>query len=112
MFAKYVGDAFNPLGLMLDFWVDEVPVESSQSTKVYIVNDLEEEWQGEITLRITRAEETVASQKIPAHVAGLGRKIVEVTFTMPKEAGAYTLIAELTDSQGHTVGSLRDVLIK
>jgi hypothetical protein len=112
MFAKYVGDAFNPLGLMLDFWVDEVPADSNQSTKVYIVNDLEDEWQGEITFRITRAKETVASQKIPARVAGLGREIVEVTFTMPKEAGAYTLIAELTDSQGHTIGSLRDVLIK
>jgi hypothetical protein len=112
LFEQYVRDAFNPLGLMLDFWAAEVPAESIQSTKVYIVNDLPDSWRGNVSIRITRAAETVAMQQVAAHVGGLGRQILDVQLTMPRPAGAYTISAELTDSQGHTVRSLRDVIVK
>ncbi len=112
LFVEYVGDAFNPLGLMLDFWADEVAVESEQPTKVYLVNDLDEAWQGNVTLRVTRGGQTLSEQALPAEVPGLGREIVEIKVAMPKDPGPCTLVAELVDGEGQTVRSLRDVLVR
>jgi hypothetical protein len=111
-FENYVRDAFNPLGLMLDFWADEVPAGSSQATKIYVVNDLPELWEGQISFRILQAERTVDMQKVSARVPQLGREIFDIRITMPAQAGAYTLVAELTDGQGRTVRSWRDVSVK
>ena len=51
--------------------------------------------------------------RLACQIGGLDHALmIDVTVTLPKEAGNYTLIAELTDSQGHTVRSLRDVVVK
>ncbi len=41
-FEKYVRDAFAPLGLMLDYWGQDLPAGKEQEIKVTIINDLYE----------------------------------------------------------------------
>jgi hypothetical protein len=111
-FEEYVREAFNPVGLMLDFWEEEIPLADTRKLRVYVVNDLETAWQGEVGLRILRDGEQVSSQSEPIRVPGLGREVVNFLCQLPRVAGHYTLSAELTDSKGNTVRSLRDFRVK
>ncbi len=110
-FENYVKQAFNPVGLMLDFWEEELPGGQGRSFPVYIVNDLHEKWEGDVTLRITAGDETIASQSQPCVVSALGRKNLSIRLSLPEEPGNYTIIAELSDEDGELIQSLRDVEI-
>ncbi len=111
-FAEYVREAFNPVGLMLDYWADEAPAGAAQEMKVYVINDLETEWSGAVRVRVLRGDREVATQSQPCKVGPLGREILRFTQTMPAEPGDYTLVADLTDAAGATIRSLRDVKVK
>ncbi|MGE5610218.1 MAG: glycoside hydrolase family 2 TIM barrel-domain containing protein [Bacillota bacterium] len=111
-FAEYVGEAFNPLGLMLDFWAEEAAAGSEQAMKVYVINDRAEDWRGSIRLRVLRGQQQVSQQALDSAVAGLGSQIVSFKQVMPTEGGDYTIQAELTDKAGKVIRSLRDIRIK
>jgi hypothetical protein len=110
-FARYVRDSFNPLGLMLDFWADQATAGAEQQFKVIVINDLYKDWKGEVRLVVMQGEKKISETAVPAAVAGLGQQTVTLQHKLPAEPGNYTLIAELTDSVGKTVRSLRDVKI-
>ena len=107
-FEKYVRDAFSPVGLMLDFWAETVPAGTEQNVKVYVINDLEPEWKGELRLLLLKGTDCVSTRTANSQVPGFGREIVTIPQTMPSSPGDYTLVAELADSQGNAVRSLRD----
>lgn len=107
-FQKFVRDAFSPVGLMLDFWAEDVSPRSEQAVKVVVINDLEPAWHGEVRLRLLRGGECVSTQSAPCRVQGLGREIVTFKQEMPAEEGSYTLEAELAAGPGTPVRSLRD----
>jgi hypothetical protein len=111
-FARHVRGAFNPVALMLDFWAEEAKAGSKQALKVLVINDLEREWKGAVRLRVLRGEQAVSEQSADCAVAGLGQKSVSFQQTMPAQAGDYTIAAELTDSTGAVIHSLRDFKVK
>ena len=43
-YVEYVGEAFNPVGLMLDFWKEKVAPGEKREVKVYVINDRPEPW--------------------------------------------------------------------
>jgi hypothetical protein len=110
-FQEYVGEAFNPLGLMLDLWEESLPAGESRQLKVYVINDRYQDWQGEVLLRISHLgkllEETGQRCKVP----GLGREIVTFHQTVPQRPGSYTITAEVTDPSGKVIRSLRDFTV-
>ncbi|HYK89137.1 MAG TPA: glycoside hydrolase family 2 TIM barrel-domain containing protein [Acidobacteriota bacterium] len=110
-FREYVGEAFNPVGLMLDMWDEEVAAGSERQLKVYVVNDLYQDWQGEVRLRIEQKDEPQGTKSQSCTVPALGRRIVPFTQTFPSEPGSYTIVADLTDPSGKVVRSLRDFKI-
>jgi hypothetical protein len=112
LFEQYVREAFNPVGLMLDFWAEEVPAASQRGLKVYVINDLDQPWTGSVRLQILRGGRPVADQAQTCTVTALGRKILAFATTFPTEPGDYTLCAELPDSHGRPVRSLRDFRVK
>jgi hypothetical protein len=111
-FEEYVREAFSPVGLMLDFWAEEVPRGTERELKVYVINDLENAWQGEVRLRVLREGREVSSQSKEATVPGLGREVLNFAQSVPRQPGNYTVSAELTDSKGNTVRSLRDFKVR
>ncbi|MFO0930349.1 MAG: glycoside hydrolase family 2 TIM barrel-domain containing protein [Gemmataceae bacterium] len=111
-FFDHVRAAFNPVGLMLDFWAEEVPAGSEQAMKVFVINDLYVDWRGPVRLRVERDGKRLGEKTQDILVKGLGREIAVFKFPMPTEAGDYTLVAELTDGKGRTIRSLRDVKVR
>ena len=107
-FEEYVKEAFNPLGLMLDFWAEEAKSGSSGQLKVFVINDLYTNWQGDVRLRILKGDTEVWSQSKACSVAALGREIPEFSVQFPAEPGRYVIQAELKDGTGKTIRSLRD----
>jgi hypothetical protein len=111
-FERYVRDAFNPVGIMLDFWADEVdPMLADTTVRVVVINDLEQEWRGRVRLRIVQANRTVAHLDKRCRVEGFGSETLNFTMDWPVAPGEYSLVAEL-DGRGPTVRSLRDFRVR
>jgi hypothetical protein len=111
-FAEFVRESFNPLGLMLDFWAENLEAGSSHQFDVHVVNDVDNGWEGEVRLRIERDGKFHYLATETATVGPLGKTVVTLNVTLPQTAGACTLVAELTDAEGRTVRSMRDVALK
>lgn len=107
-FYKYMRDAFAPVGLMLDIWADEFPPEKSQEFPVVIINDLYENWKGNVRFRLSRNGKTLFEKTMPAEVAGLGSTRLVFTATIPKQAGGYQAEATLLATPSGQVRTLRD----
>jgi beta-galactosidase len=69
-FQKYVRDAFNPVGLMLDFWAETVPAGTEQSVKLYVINDIEPEWKGELRLLLLKGTDCISTRTVNYQVQG------------------------------------------
>ena len=112
LFEQYVREAFNPVGLMLDFWADEVAAGESRPLNVVVINDLESPWSGAVRLRILRGDKQLAAQSKDCRLASFGQQTLTFDVAFPKEPGDYTITAELPDSSGKPVRSLRDFKVK
>lgn len=111
-FEEYLRDAFNPVGLMLEFFDEEVPAGSRRAIAVWVIDDLPEAWAGQVRLVLGGAgrEETIASRDL--RVAGLGRERAEFEVTFPASAGEYELRAGLVDRAGRLVRSRREFRVR
>jgi hypothetical protein len=94
-FAKYVRDAFAPVGLMIDFWDEQLPAGQSYSLPVVVVNDLDQPWRGSVRLSVLRGQTPVLAQEQDCHVARLGVQTLTFNFAVPSEPGHYQLVAQL-----------------
>ncbi len=110
-FQKYVGDAFSPVGLMVDFWDDDPPAGKTRQLPVVVINDLYAEWQGSVRLRLLRDDHAVADESQPCRVAGLGTRTLTFAVKIPAEPGRYRLVAGLVAAGRPPVESLRDFAI-
>jgi len=110
-FERYVRDAFSPLGLMIDFWDEELAGGSERQFKVFVVNDLPRMWSGSVRVVLRRGSETVGEQSMRCVIRSLGSEILTFEQEFPNEKGDYQLVAEVVTSEGNTVRSLRDFKI-
>jgi hypothetical protein len=110
-FERYVRDAFSPVGLMIDFWDEDIPGGTERRLKVFVINDLHKEWKGTVRLRIVRGDSTVAEQTKDCTVESLGREILTFEQKFTQQAGEYQIIGELIKVDGAVVRSLRDFKI-
>ena len=49
-FRRYLGDAFAPVGLMVDFWAEDWPAGHACQVPVVVMNDLDADWKGTVRL--------------------------------------------------------------
>jgi beta-galactosidase len=110
-FEKYVRDAFAPVGLMLDYWGQDLPAGKEQEFKVVVINDLYENWRGRVRLRLLRNDDAITIRYLPCTVPALGRETLSFRQPVPEEPGQYIVMAELMSAQGASVRSLRDARI-
>jgi hypothetical protein len=110
-FERYVRDAFSPLGLMLDYWGQDLPAGQEHEFKVVVINDLYSDWTGKVRLRWMKGTDAVAAQEQECTVRSLGSQTITFRPLVPSAPGDYTLIAELADATGQPVRSLRDAKI-
>jgi len=107
-FERFMRDAFNPVGVMLDFWADELAAGAKQEVKVCVINDLYAEWRGKVHLKVLAGDKVLSTVSQDCTVAPLGREVLTFTLAAPAEPGAYAVAAELDDGKAAPVRSLRD----
>ncbi len=100
-------NAFAPVGLMIDYWENEVIAGSASSIPVVVINDLEPAWSGKVHLVLQRDGKIVFQQDQAASVESFGSQKVTFNFTAPAEPGAYDLQATILGADGQTVTSDR-----
>ncbi len=110
-FEKYVRDAFSPVGLMLDYWGQDLPAGKEREFKVVVINDLYKDWQGRVRLRFLRNNDAITIRYLPCTVAALGSQTLSFRQPVPEEPGDYVVMAELMSGQEASVRSLRDAKI-
>jgi hypothetical protein len=107
-FFQYVRDAFAPVGLMIDFWAGECIGGATLKLPVVVINDLDTEWQGPVTLRLSRDGKALAEKTQDGKVAALGREVFTFEVNVPAGSGKCQIVAELRGADGKPVRSLRD----
>ena len=113
-FYHYVRDAFAPVGLMVDFWKEQVVAQAAEHVSVILINDLEPAWSGTITLTLEKSGTAapVMQFKQIGSVKSFGLATNEFDFVWPQLTGQYTLEAEIRGIDGRPVRSVRTVAVK
>jgi hypothetical protein len=107
-FEQYVRDAFSPVGLMIDFWDEELAGGTKRQLSVFVINDLHDDWKGTVRFLVMRGGRIVTEQSKGCAVSGLGREILSFEQRIPDRTGEYQLVAELVGANSALVRSLRD----
>jgi len=108
-FFEYVRDSFAPVGIVIDFWDEQVELGRTVTIPVRVVNDLDSPWQGEIQLRVTGDGQELWQQKKQVLVEPLELGSAEFEVTFPAEPTTVELVAQIQGSDARPVRSLRDV---
>jgi beta-galactosidase len=111
-FERYVRDAFSPVGLMIDFWAEQLETDSQRKFEVVLINDLPRLFEGPVRLAIERDGATVTEKSENCRIDGLALTVLTFDMEIPKEEGQYRLVAELIRRDGTKVRSLRDFKVQ
>jgi beta-galactosidase len=114
-FFKAMQQAFNPLGVYLNFWQPTLNAGESRDFTVAMVNDEDKLRSGTLRLVFTSADgKEAAAEEMPFSLPPLGAQSYTVTVKTPAAPGKYTLqaIASPSDEPGHPTISHRDLAIE
>lgn len=93
-FADYVGEAFKPLGVYLNFWQPTLKSDSSRSFKIMMVNDDEKEASGKLVVSLeSELGKELARSEADFSVVGTGQYACELVLNVPKATGKCLLKA-------------------
>jgi len=109
LFEKLVGDAFAPVGLMIDLWAEEFKPGQKLDLPVAVINDLDADWQGSVRISLRQGGRSLWQESRPCRVGALGREVVKFSTSTPGTPGEYRLVAELL---GPGVASVRQFKVK
>lgn len=107
-FYKYMRDAFAPVGVMIDVWAEVMPAGSVQEFPIFIINDLDKTWKGEVLLKLTSDGKILWEKRLQTEVAAYGTKRVSVKEFIPQLAGNFQLQATLLKTEAGPVSSYRN----
>jgi hypothetical protein len=101
-FRDYMGNAFAPVGVYLNYWQPVTPAASSKSLPVLLVNDEDREVGGALTLALENAKgERVATAAASRfELAPLGQQTIYTDFKFPQLTGDFVLRA-IIEYPGH-----------
>ncbi len=108
-FQRYVGDAFSPVGIMIDRWKAEFSAGTNQEVKLVVINDLYEAWQGTISLSILTGKEKIYEHLRNCRIRELGKGRYVFKIKVPEKQGQYQLVGELKSTNSDSIKSIRDM---
>ncbi len=111
VFFKWIKPKFAPLCMMIDKWEKVYAAGTTLEVPLFVINDLQEKWNGPVTLSIRKAGHLLATTSKEISVESFGRNKEHFEITTPDRAGSYELVSELVYG-GDTVQSLKKFLIK
>jgi hypothetical protein len=115
-FADYVGEAFKPLGVYLNFFQPKLAAGTSRTFQVILVNDTAQPARGKLLLSLADATgKTLAQSEQPYQVPAGGDARHELALAVPAAPGPATLRAAACSeglSPGETTVSRRWVTVE
>lgn len=78
---------------------------------VYLINDLNKAWKGEITIELTEYNKLITTQTISHTAAAFKVDVENFKINIPAKSANYTLTARIVYN-GEFVESVRDILVK
>lgn len=112
-FARYVSEAFKPLGVYLNFWQPELEAGGERRFPVMLINDLHREVVGELVLAIETEDGGARSEQRAAfRLAPLGQQTLLVPLRLPEAPGAYRVTATAHADTGEPTLSRRKVRLR
>jgi hypothetical protein len=114
-FEKAMENAFNPLGVYLNFWHPSMNTGEQRDFTIAMVNDEYRPRSGTLRLQFTGAEGRIlAAEEVAFSLAPLGAQSYVVAIKAPQIAGNYSLQAVATpaDDSSHPTISHRDVVLE
>lgn len=94
-FADYVGEAFKPLGVYLNFWQPNLTAGASRAFNIMMINDGYEAVRGRLGLTLEcPGRSPLASAETNFELAPLGQQTYRLNLQIPVHAGACLLKAE------------------
>lgn len=100
-FRDYVGEAFRPLGVYINFWRRQLPAADTREYTVMLVNDEPAATAGELVLSVKdQAGKLVEQTSTAFQVAAAGQTTLRLHLSMPSTPGDYTLTASATPRAG------------
>ncbi|HUY15401.1 MAG TPA: glycoside hydrolase family 2 TIM barrel-domain containing protein [Terriglobia bacterium] len=99
-FKDYLGEAFKPLGVYIDFWQPSLPAGSKRRFFVMVINDSAEGCFGNLSLTLAMGDgREVLNLSQPFTVPGLGQQTYWFDATIPDEPGSYLIKAAAASNQ-------------
>jgi len=96
---------------MVDSWAEEYPAGTTHEFPVLLVNDLPEDWKGDVRFRLLGDGKVLQEKIEPSSVAGLGTAKVTFALSIPQSPGDYQLEATLLATPFGAVRSIRDFAV-
>ena len=113
-FSKAMEQAFQPLGVYLNFWHDKLPAHETRSYAVAMVNDEDRPRTGKLRLSFVDAQGSESvGEETPFEMGPLGAQTYNVMLRSPTTPGQYSLRAVATaddDRSDPTISQRRVVL--
>ena len=97
---------------MIDAWDETYPAGQTQAFPVAVINDLYQDWQGSVRVRLIRDGTMVQEKTQSCEVPTLGRTRLDFSIDLPAQPGNYQLEASLIQPGSAAVRSLRDFHLK
>jgi len=111
-FADYMGEAFKPLGVYVNFFQPSLPAGTNRTFTVMMVNDEDAPAAGTLALTLeTPRGRVVARAEMPFEIAALGDRSLEIPLKVPDVTGAHILKAAARVGDGDPTLSRRRVTI-
>jgi len=114
-FERAMEEAFNPLGVYLNFWQPSLNAAEPRDYTIAMVNDEDRPRTGKLRLVFTDAAgKEAAAEEEPFSLAPLGAQSFTMTLKAPAAPGEYSLqaIATAEDESTHPTISRRDVTVR
>lgn len=109
-FSRYIHDAFSPVGLMLDEWGEPILTESYHFFRINSVNDLDEDWKGQVLLEIFDGENLLSGESRQIVIPAYGMRSFKIGLKTPEVTGKFTVIASLIENKtDKPVRSIREI---
>ena len=115
-FKEYVGDAFAPLGLMIEKWPEGIaanaPAFDLFEIPVIVTNDYLSSFHGDVTLSLLCGDTLIYQKTDTLSVEGMGQGNAVFNKFLTLNEGEYKLVAELADPlSGDTISSFREFAV-
>ncbi len=114
-FLKAMEQAFNPLGVYLNFWQPTLATGAPRDYVIAMVNDLDKPRAGTLKLSFVGSDgQSAASGDVPFALSPLGAQSFTIALKAPQTPGKFTVQAVATpnDDTAHPTVSYRDVMLK